>query len=82
MSSGKNGSRRRYLVIIELAQDGSYSAYVPDLPGCVAVGLDTPDEAHDLIAEAIESHIHGLLEDGLPIPEPSTRAEYVETPAA
>lgn len=68
---------RTYLVIIEKAQDGSYSAYVPDLPGCVAVGQDTPEMVKRLIAEAIETHIQGLIEDGLPVPEPSSRAEYV-----
>ncbi|MFP3938112.1 MAG: type II toxin-antitoxin system HicB family antitoxin [Phycisphaerae bacterium] len=70
---------RKYLVIIERGEDGSFSAYVPDLPGCVAVGQDTPEAAKKLVAEAIESHIEGMAEDGLPIPEPSSRAEYVET---
>ena len=70
---------RRYLVIIEKAEDSSYSAYVPDLPGCAAIGQETPDDAKRLIGEAIESHIHGLVEDGLPVPEPATRGEYVET---
>ena len=72
---------RTYLVIIEMARDGSYSAYVPDLPGCVAVGLDTPEAAKGLIQEAIEAHIHGLVEDGLPVPEPSSRGEYVQAVA-
>ncbi len=69
---------RRYLVVIERAEDGSFSAYVPDLPGCVAVGQDTPDSAKRLIAEAVEAHIGGMIEDGLPVPEPTSRAEYVE----
>jgi len=70
---------RKYLVVIEQAQDGSYSAYVPDLSGCVAVGQDTPKHAKKLIREAIEAHIQGLIEDGEPIPEPTTQAEYVVT---
>lgn len=72
---------RRYLAIIERAGDGSYSAYVPDLPGCVAVGQETPDAAKRLIAQAIEAHIHGLIEDGLPVPEPMSSGEYVEAVA-
>ena len=68
---------RKYLVVIEQAQDGSYSAYVPDLSGCVAVGQDTAEHAKKLIREAIEAHIQGLIEDGEPIPEPTTQAEYV-----
>ena len=72
---------RSYLAVIERAEDGSYSAYVPDLPGCVAVGQDTPEAAKALIREAIETHIHGLIEDGLPVPEPTSRGEYVEAVA-
>ena len=70
---------RKYLVVIERAQDGSYSAYIPDLPGCVVCGQDTPKQAKTLIREAIEIHIEGLIEDGQPVPEPSTEAEYVVT---
>jgi predicted RNase H-like HicB family nuclease len=73
--------KRNYLAVIERAEDGSYSAYVPDLPGCVAIGQDTPEAAKKLIIEAIEVHIHGLLEDGLPVPEPTSRGEYVEAVA-
>ena len=73
---------RRYAVVIERAADDSYSAYVPDLPGCVAVGQDSPEAARELIHEAIDAHIAGLLEDGLPVPEPTSRAEYVEVSAA
>lgn len=69
---------RRYLVVIERAEDGSFSAYVPDLPGCVPVGQDTADAAKRLIAEAVEAHIEGMIEDGLSVPEPTSRAEYVE----
>jgi predicted RNase H-like HicB family nuclease len=49
--------------------ENNYSAYVPDLPGCVATG-DTVEEAEHEIREAIEFHIEGLIEDGLPIPQP------------
>ncbi|MCD4823301.1 MAG: type II toxin-antitoxin system HicB family antitoxin [Phycisphaerae bacterium] len=73
---------RKYLVIIERGEDGSYSAYVPDLPGCVAIGQDTPEQVKCLIQEAIEAHIQGLVEDGLPVPEPITQGEYVNAPAA
>ena len=72
---------RCYLAIIARAEDGSYSAYVPDLPGCVAVGQDTPEAARRLIAQAIDAHIQGLIEDGLPVAEPTSRAEYVEAVA-
>ncbi len=66
----------RYTVIIEKAEN-NYSAYVPDLPGCVAVG-ETIEEVKELIAEAIEFHIEGMLEDGLPIPQPTSTAHEVE----
>lgn len=69
----------RYAVVIEKGQD-NYSAYVPDLPGCVAVG-DTVEETQREIQEAIEFHLEGLREDGLPIPEPTSRVEYVEVAA-
>jgi predicted RNase H-like HicB family nuclease len=69
----------RYAVVIEKAE-GNYSAYVPDLPGCVAVG-DTVEEIEREIQEAIEFHLEGLRADGLPIPEPSSRVEYVEVAA-
>jgi predicted RNase H-like HicB family nuclease len=66
----------RYAVVIEKA-NGNYSAYVPDLPGCVATG-DTVEETEQQIREAIQFHIEGLREDGLPIPDPTSLAEYVE----
>ncbi len=66
----------RYAIVIEKAEN-NYSAYVPDLSGCVATGA-TVEEAERLIREAIEFHISGLREDGLPVPEPSSRVEYVE----
>jgi len=70
---------RRYLVVIEKA-DGNYSAYSPDIPGCVAVG-DTLEEVSLNMREAIEFHLHGLIEDKLPIPEPNTKAEYLAVEA-
>jgi predicted RNase H-like HicB family nuclease len=66
----------RYAVVIERAVD-NYSAYVPDLPGCIATGA-TIEEAEQLIREAIELHLAGLREDGLPIPQPSSQVEYIE----
>ncbi|MCH8205292.1 MAG: type II toxin-antitoxin system HicB family antitoxin [Candidatus Hydrogenedentes bacterium] len=67
----------RYAIVIEKAK-GNYSAYVPDLPGCVATG-QTAEETGQNLREAILFHIEGLREDGLPVPEPSTRCEYLET---
>ena len=66
----------RYTVLIEKGET-SYGAYVPDLPGCVAVG-ETIEEVKTLIAEAIEFHIEGMREDGLPIPKPTSLAPEVE----
>ena len=69
----------RYAVVIEKAE-GNYSAYVPDLPGCVATGA-TADEAEAEIREAIEFHLEGLREDGLPVPQPASRVEYIDVSA-
>jgi predicted RNase H-like HicB family nuclease len=69
----------RYAIVIENA-GGNFSAYVPDLPGCIATG-DTPAAAEQAIREAIEFHLEGLREDGTPIPPPSSRVEYVEVAA-
>jgi predicted RNase H-like HicB family nuclease len=66
----------RYAVVIEKA-DGNYSAYVPDLPGCVAAGETVADVERE-IREAIRFHIEGLQADGIPIPQPTSIAEYVE----
>jgi predicted RNase H-like HicB family nuclease len=63
-------------VVIERARN-NYSAYVPDLPGCVATGA-TIEETEQQIREAIDLHLHGLREDGLPIPQASCQVEYVE----
>jgi predicted RNase H-like HicB family nuclease len=65
----------RYAVVIEKAGD-NYSAYVPDLPGCVATGA-TIEETKVELRAAIRFHIEGLREDGLPVPEPVSRAEYL-----
>jgi predicted RNase H-like HicB family nuclease/predicted RNA binding protein YcfA (HicA-like mRNA interferase family) len=67
----------RYAVVIEKA-DGNYSAYVPDLPGCVATG-DTVAAVEGEIREAIRFHIEGLQADGIAVPQPTSIAEYVET---
>jgi predicted RNase H-like HicB family nuclease len=67
----------RYAIVIEKAP-GNYSAYVPDLPGCIATGDTVPEVEHE-IREAIRFHIDGLREDGLPVPPPASVVEYVET---
>ena len=67
----------RYAVVIEKA-DGNYSAYVPDLPGCVATG-DTVTAVESEIRDAIRFHIDGLQADGMVVPQPTSIAEYVET---
>lgn len=66
----------RYAVVIEKAP-GNYSAYVPDLPGCVATGL-TLAEVEQQIKAAVEFHLEGMQQEGLAIPEPTTLCEYVE----
>lgn len=66
----------RYAIVIEKA-GANYSAYVPDLPGCVAAG-ETIAEVECLLHEAIEMHIAGMREDGETIPEPSSRADYIK----
>ena len=66
----------RYAVVIEKA-DGNYSAYVPDLPGCVATGATVKDAERE-IRDAIRFHIEGLKEDGTPVPKPTSIADYVE----
>lgn len=65
----------RFLVVIEKAGE-NYSAYCPDLPGCVATG-DTPEEAETSMHEALQLHVEGMLEDGEPIPESVAVAEYM-----
>jgi predicted RNase H-like HicB family nuclease len=69
----------RYAIVIEKA-DGNYSAYVPDLPGCVATGA-TVAEVEAEIRDAIVFHVEGMREDGIAIPAPQSRVEYVEVAA-
>lgn len=69
----------RYAVVIEKA-DNNFSAYVPDLPGCIATGASL-QETELSIREAIEFHLEGMREDGVPIPQPSSQVEYVEVTA-
>ncbi len=69
----------RYAIVIEKAEN-NYAAYVPDLPGCVATGF-TVEETEQQIREAIDLHLRGMREDGLPIPEPSSSVDYVEIAA-
>ena len=66
----------RYAIVIEKAE-GNYSAYVPDLPGCIATGATVP-EVEAEIRQAIEFHLEGMREDGLAIPAPSSQVEYVD----
>jgi predicted RNase H-like HicB family nuclease len=65
----------RFLVVVERVEN-NYSAYAPDLPGCVATG-ETRDEVERNIHEAIQMHVRGLQEDDLPIPESRSFAEYI-----
>lgn len=67
---------RRFLIVVEKA-GSNFSAYSPDLPGCVATGA-TPEETKARMQAAIDMHVQGLREDQLPVPEPSATAEYVE----
>jgi predicted RNase H-like HicB family nuclease len=67
----------RFAIVIEKAE-GNYSAYVPDLPGCVATG-PTVEAVEREIRDAIRFHIEGLEQDGQPVPNPTSLAEYVET---
>ena len=67
---------QRFLIVVEKAR-GNYSAYSPDLPGCVATG-STPAEIRQRMREAIDLHIQGLRADRQPVPEPSSTADYVE----
>ena len=68
----------RYAVVVERAGK-NYSAYVPDLPGCVATG-ETPEEVTREIGDAIAFHLEGLRADGLPIPPATSAAQYVDVP--
>ena len=69
----------KYLIIYEKAES-NFSAYVPDLPGCIATG-DTLDEAKRLIREAVNFHLEEMRKDGDEVPEPTTESEYLELTA-
>ncbi len=70
----------RYAILIEPTKTG-FSAHVPDLPGCIAAG-ETYEETMQLMREAIDFHLEGLKLHGDQIPDPRSRCEYVEVPAA
>jgi predicted RNase H-like HicB family nuclease len=72
-------SARRYPVVIEQTDTG-YSAYSPDVPGCVAVG-DTEDETRRNFQDALTAHFEAMREVGEPIPEPHSSVDYVEVAA-
>ena len=67
------------LILIESTETG-YSAYSPDIPGCVAIG-STPEEVHQNMQDAIEFYLEGLQIEGLPIPTPQTAIDYIEIAA-
>ena len=67
----------KYTYVIEKASDGSYSAYVPDLPGCTTCG-DSPEEVRQLIQEAVQLHIQSLRDHNEPVPPPTSTADVVE----
>lgn len=69
----------KYAVVIEDA-GSNYSAYVPDLPGCIATGQSI-EEVEIEITSAIQFHLEGMKKDGIPIPDPSSAVEYVEVAA-
>jgi predicted RNase H-like HicB family nuclease len=69
---------RRYGVVIERGPDG-FGGYVPDLPGCVTTGA-TPEEVRSNLVQAISLHLHGMWEDGDPLPEPASEVDYVAVP--
>lgn len=70
---------KKYLIVIEETATG-YSAYSPDLPGCISTG-ETREEVEQNMREAIALHLDGLREDGVPVPEPHSYSAYVELPA-
>jgi len=70
----------RYAIVIEKGEK-SFGAYVPDLPGCVAIG-ESEEEVRRLIAEAIAFHLEGLREEGEDLPEPHSQVDYVEVKSA
>ena len=69
----------KYLIVVEKTETG-FSAYSPDVPGCVSTGR-TEEETEANMKEAIEFHVDGLKQEGLPVPQPSTKSAYVEITA-
>ena len=69
----------KYAVVVQKA-GANYAAYVPDLPGCVAIG-DTVEATEHRLRKAIEVHLQGLKDDGLPVPDPTSLVDYVEASA-
>jgi predicted RNase H-like HicB family nuclease len=69
----------KYAIVIEKTES-NYSAYVPDLPGCVATGA-TLEEVETEMRQAIEFHLEGMREDGVPIPPPQSKVDYIEVTA-
>ena len=67
----------QYAIVIEKAPGSNYSAYVPDLPGCIATA-DSIEEIKRLMEEGIAFHLEGMREDGLPVPEPTTQVAYAD----
>jgi predicted RNase H-like HicB family nuclease len=67
----------KYAIVIEHIPGSNYSAFAPDLPGCIATG-ETVEEVTRLMQEGIEFHLEGMREDGLPIPAPTTQVAYAE----
>jgi predicted RNase H-like HicB family nuclease len=70
---------KKYLIVIEETSTG-YSAYSPDLPGCVSTGASRAEVEHNM-REAIEFHLDGLRLEGIEVPEPHTHSAYVEVSA-
>jgi predicted RNase H-like HicB family nuclease/predicted RNA binding protein YcfA (HicA-like mRNA interferase family) len=77
--AGGTETMKKYLIVIEPTQTG-FSAYLPDLPGCVSTGY-TREEVESNMREAIAFHLDGLREEGQTVPEPQTYSAYVELPA-
>jgi predicted RNase H-like HicB family nuclease len=74
---GSNKQALKYAIVIEHVPGSNYSAYVPDLPGCIAAG-DTVEETKRLLEKAIEFHLEGMRLHGEPVPEPTTLVDYAE----
>jgi predicted RNase H-like HicB family nuclease len=70
----------KYAFVIEKVEGSNYSAYVPDLPGCVATA-DSIEEIKQLMQEGIEFHLEGMRQDGLPVPQPTTQVDYADVAA-